>query len=46
MNSKRIKSGGHGARLKETRNKYKILVGKRDGKRLIGNLGIEGMLLK
>jgi hypothetical protein len=42
-----MKSGGHGARLEETRNKYKILIGKRDDKRQLGNLGIEGrMLLK
>jgi hypothetical protein len=33
INSKRIKSSGHGARLEETRNKYKILVEKGDRKR-------------
>jgi hypothetical protein len=36
IKSRRMRWAGHGARMGETRNAYRILVGKQEGKRPLG----------
>jgi hypothetical protein len=42
---RRIKWTGHAACMGEMRNAYNILVGKSEGKRPLGRLGIDGKII-
>ena len=37
IQSRRMGFAGHAARMRERRGAYRVLVGKREGKRLLGN---------
>jgi hypothetical protein len=44
MTSRRMRLAGHVARMGETRNAYRILVGKPEGKRLLGRTILKQIL--
>jgi hypothetical protein len=42
IKSRRMRWAGHVARMGEGREVYRVLVGKLEGKRLLGDLGVDG----
>jgi hypothetical protein len=46
INSRRIRWAGHVEHVGKMRNKYKILIGKPVGKRLLGRPGADRIILK
>ena len=45
IKSRRMKWAGHVARMGEERGAYRVLVGKPEGKRPLGNLGVDGWII-
>jgi hypothetical protein len=45
IKSRRMRWAGHVAQMGETRNAYRILVGKPEGKRLLGRQDVGGWII-
>ena len=45
IKSRRMRWAGHVARMGEERGVYKVLLGKPEGKRPLGNLGVDGWII-
>jgi hypothetical protein len=46
INSRRMRSAGHAARMGEMRNAYKVLVGKYERRNHSEDLGVDGKILE
>ena len=45
IKSRRMRWAGHAARMRERRGVYRVLVGKPEGKRRLGDLDIDGRII-
>ena len=45
IKSRRMRSAGHVVRMGEERGAYRVLVGKPEGKRPVGRLGVDGWVI-